>query len=86
MRYWTPKGNDVSIFTVTKSNKGTDAIRTARYKITLSTLPGREFGPYSFTEARDQLSFTGLIALTDARNVVLDAFVKGSATTEGTDE
>lgn len=75
----------MSIFTVTKSSKGTDAIRTARYTITLSTLLGKEYGPYSFTEARDQLSFAGLIALTDARNVVLDAFAAGSATTEGRD-
>jgi hypothetical protein len=75
----------MSFFTVTKSNKGRDAIQTARYKIALSTVPGKELGPYTFTEARDQLSFAGLIALTDARDVVLDAFVKGSATTEGRD-
>lgn len=75
----------MSTFTVTKNNKGTDAILTARYKITFSGSPGRELGPYSFTGTRDQLSFAGLIALTDARNVVLDAFVKGSATTEGSD-
>jgi len=75
----------MSFFTVTKSNNGRDAIRTARYKLTLSSLPEKEYGPYTFTEARDQLSFAGLIALTDARNVVLDAFVNGSATTEGRD-
>ena len=68
------------IFTITKSNKGRDAIQTARYKLTVSKLPGKEFGPYTFTEARDQLSFAALIALTDARNAVLDAFTNGSAT------
>jgi len=53
-----------------------------RYKLSFSKLPGKSFGPYEFTEAIRDLRISALLEPMDARNLVMDAAVEGSATRE----
>ena len=53
-----------------------------RYRLSFSKLPGRTFGPYDLRDAVTQLYVGALLERIDARTLVLDAAMNGTATTE----
>lgn len=63
--------------TVTVSKYG-----KSRFKVSFSLLPGRSFGPWELPETIRDLTVSALLSPLDARTLVCDAAVKGSATTE----
>lgn len=60
--------------TVTVRKKG------KRFTSEFSRLPGQIFGPYGFPELCRDLTVSALLTPMEARNLVMDAAVKGSAT------
>ncbi|MEX5635771.1 hypothetical protein [Parafrankia sp. FMc2] len=54
----------------------------ARYTVEFSALPGKKFGPWDYRETQRDLTVSALLEPTEARALVLDAFVEGSATRE----
>lgn len=67
--------------TVTVTRQGAQRVN-AKYTATFSQLPGQSFGPWSMTEMIKDLRVSALLEPIEARNLVLDAHAKGSATTE----
>lgn len=69
------------------TEKGTVTVKKARPRngprVTLrfSRLPDQVFGPYAWTEAITDLTISALLPKVEARNLVLDALVRGEATT-----
>lgn len=53
--------------------------RGKRFTLAFSQLPGRTFGPWGFAETVRDLRVSALLAPVDARNLVMDAAVSGSA-------
>lgn len=64
----------MSTVTVTK--------RGVRYVVTFSALPGKAFGPWDLGEAIRDLRVSALLTAAEARDLVMDAAVAGSATRE----
>lgn len=62
--------------TVTVTKKG------KRFISTFSALPGQRFGPWEMSEMIRDLTISALLEKADARNLVMDAAVLGSATTD----
>jgi hypothetical protein len=60
--------------TVTVTKKGKHFVSS------FSPLPGRTFGPYGFAEMVRDLTVSALLSPLDARTIVCDAAVDGSAT------
>lgn len=56
--------------------------RGQRFTSEFSVLPGRKFGPWDMPEMIRDLTVSALLSPMEARNLVFDAAVKGSATTE----
>jgi hypothetical protein len=56
--------------------------RGPRVTLAFSKLPGRTYGPYPWGEAVTDLTISALLSRVDARSLVLDALVVGSATRE----
>lgn len=56
--------------------------RRGRYYSKFSALPGREFGPYSLDEIIRDLQVSAFLPAAAARDLVFDAAVTNSATTE----
>jgi hypothetical protein len=65
--------------TVTRKGKSTSS---GRYLVTFSRLPGQTFGPWDMPETVQDLRVSALLDPREARDLVLDAAVNGSATTE----
>lgn len=63
-----------STVTVTKKGK--------RYVAAYSKLPGKTFGPFDLPEMVRDLRVAALLSPMDARNLVLEAHEKSSATTK----
>lgn len=66
----------VSVATVTVRKRG------QRFTSEFSALPGRTFGPWDMAEMIRDLTVSALLSRYDARNLVMDAAVKGECTTE----
>lgn len=62
------------LVTITKRGK--------RFVSSFSSLPGRTFGPFALGEMVRDLRVAALLTASQARDLVLDAAVKGSATTQ----
>jgi hypothetical protein len=62
--------------TVTVYKKG------KRFRVEFSRLPGQSFGPWSFAETIRDLTVSALLEPLQARDLVMDAAVKGSATSQ----
>ena len=60
----------------------TVTVRKRGQKVTseFSALPGRQFGPWTMAEMIRDLTVSALLTRLEARDLVLDAAVKGSAT------
>lgn len=58
----------------------TVSVRRKRFLVMFSVLPGREFGPWVFDETVRDLTVSAMLTPQEARNLVLDAHTKGSAT------
>ena len=54
--------------------------RGRRFVSEFSKLPGQVFGPYDFAEIVSDLRVSAFLAPLDARNLVMDAAVNGTAT------
>jgi hypothetical protein len=65
----------MSTVTVTSPRKG-------RFTVTFSKLPGRTFGPWGFAETVTDLRISALLEHRETRDLVMDAAVSGSATTD----
>lgn len=52
----------------------------ARYTVTFDALPGRTFGPWDYHEMRRDLTVSALLEPVEARALVLDAWLNGTAT------
>ncbi|GGU38897.1 hypothetical protein [Streptomyces violascens] len=52
-----------------------------RYTAEFSALPGRTFGPWDMPETIQQLRIAALLEPSEARDLVFDAALTGSATT-----
>lgn len=55
--------------------------RRGRYTAEFSALPGRTFGPWDMPEMIQDLRISALLEPHEARDLVFDATVTGSATT-----
>lgn len=53
-----------------------------RFRAEFSALPGRVFGPWDMAEMIQDLTISALLPRLDARTLVMEAAVKGSATAE----
>ncbi|TLQ39204.1 hypothetical protein [Streptomyces marianii] len=51
-----------------------------RYTCEFSALPGRTFGPWDLIETIQELKISALLSAREARDVVFDAAVNGTAT------
>jgi hypothetical protein len=51
-----------------------------RFRLEFSQLPGKSFGPWGFAETVRDLTISALLEPLKARDLVMDAFSKGSAT------
>lgn len=68
--------------TVTRhGRKGRKGVLDARYVLAFSRLPGREFGPYGYGEARGQIEVSALLDPAAARDLLITAWAEGTATT-----
>lgn len=69
--------------TITVTRKGPkskgDAL-AAKYMLTCDDLPGQQFGPYWYRDICNELYVLTQMELHEIRDVVLDAWVTGSAT------
>jgi len=63
---------DTRTVTVTKTGD--------RFALSFSALPGRSFGSWDFPETVGQLRVAALLSPVEARDLVMDAAVNGSAT------
>ena len=70
------------VFTVTRKGPKKDPFLTQRYTLTIDTLPGQSW-VRDFREMSDDLYIAALLSRTEARNLILDAFMEGSASMEG---
>jgi hypothetical protein len=73
------KDKDMDTVTVTRLRRGKYGLR---FSISFSKLPKQDFGPYDLTEAVRDLRISALLSPIEARNLVMDAAVDGTATTE----
>lgn len=58
--------------------KGGDVL-AAKYTLTIDTLAGKKFGPYDYTDMRNELLVLTSINGVEARGILLDAWVLGEA-------
>jgi len=72
---WAPPDGEAVATVFCTLNSGNDAMSSAEYLLTFAKLPGREFGPYGYREAMEQLAMGALIARQEARDALLDAFI-----------
>lgn len=63
---------DGGTVTVTKKGK--------RFRSSFSLLPGKSFGPWELSEMIQDLTISALLSPREARDLVFDAAVHGSAT------
>ena len=71
-------------FTVTKGRKiprsdPNGGALACKYTLTIDLFPDRTFGPYDFREMRGQLETAAFMLPVESRNMVLDAYLNGSA-------
>jgi hypothetical protein len=65
------------VFTVTRIGPRRDAINGQRYRLTISTLPGRSW-VHGFREMSDELYVSALADRLAIRNALFDAHATGS--------
>jgi hypothetical protein len=71
------------VFTVTCTNGPGVHIQKALYTLTISTLPGQVFGPYSHGDLKGQLLARGLLDPAAIRDTIQRAWCGGTARAEG---
>jgi hypothetical protein len=68
--------------TVTCKTAPNTKVGAKDFTTSFSKLPDETFGPYSFVDVIQDLKVSALLSPVDARNLVMDAAVNGSATME----
>lgn len=71
-----------SVSTVQKQTVTVTRRPCGEFVIRFSRLPGQTFGPWEFAETVRDLTVSALLEPIDARNLVIEASVHGSATTD----
>ena len=71
------------VFTIRRTSRRGGHFQSSRFTMTISTLPGQTFGPYSFAELKGQLTVAGLLDPATIRDTIQVAWCAGTARVEG---
>jgi hypothetical protein len=76
-------GRVIPVFTVTRTSRRGGHIQSSRYTMTISTMPGETFGPYSSGELKGRLLMAALLDPATVRDLIQTAWCAGTARVEG---